>query len=69
MFLGAKRPLQKTFSLSPSRYVRTVLHVSLRDGVKKMVLLGGAPHKVAYPPPPHLVVVKVPLFLGNFLFA
>ena len=35
---------------------------------KKVVLLGGAHHKVAYPPTP-LVVVKVPLFVGIFLFA
>ena len=34
-----------------------------RGGVKKVVLLGGAHHKVAYPP---LVVVKVPIFCGKF---
>ena len=32
---------------------------------KKVVLLGGAHHKVAHPPPSP-VVVKVPLFLGDF---
>ena len=37
---------------------------SVRGGVKKVALLGGAHHKVAYPAP--LVVVKVPLFCGNF---
>ena len=39
----------------------------VRGGVKKVVLLGGAPHKGAFPPPPPaLVVVKVPLFCDAF---
>ena len=40
---------------------------SIRDGVKKkLVVLGGDHHEVAFPPSPHPVVVKLPLFCGKF---
>ena len=32
---------------------------------KKVVVLGGAHHKVAYLPPPSPFLVKLPLFVGS----
>ena len=42
--------------------------LNLRGGVKKEVLLGGAHHKVAYPPPSPQLWSKYHFFVGVFFF-
>ena len=41
----------------------------LRGGVKKVILLGGAHHKVAYPPPLPQLWSKYHFLVGKYFFA